>query len=254
MKTLCSFIALLLLSVSVQLFAQPKYTMKWTFSDTTFVGAQAEAKWTKYCQELADYDVCLSLPEGYSSVDMRGRNDIALNINPLSPDRPATETARIGLETENGDALLLYPFIFYGNPIGLLRNAHCIGYEIREILKDENADVIPYVTIISEDDMSRYANADTVIVYDLKFASPVFGYYRDGVGVYLRKANHPALNLKIALSQNALKDKKKYIQLLLDNINYGNNPVEELVEAENCTKGLKDYIQFPKSEQSDTPN
>lgn len=249
MKAIKLLTIITILSASVQMNAtEPTVTMKWTFSDTTFVGAQTEAKWAKYCQELADYDVYLLLPEGFSSVDMRGRDDIAANINPAfnAGGKLATETARIGLENENSEALMLYPFIFYGNSEWLLRNAHCISEEIRGSLKDENVDVMPYINIISKEDMSQYANADTVITYDIKFASPVFGCYRDGVGVYLRKANHPALNLKIALSKEALKDKEKYLRILFDNIRYGNNPAKELIEAEERTKALTDYIQLPK--------
>ena len=82
-------------------------------------------------------------------------------------------------------------------------------------------------------DLPQYANADTAVVYTLEFdyLNP-FINYRHCVGVYLRKYGHPALLLKIALTDEGLKNKDKYIRQLLDNVRYGDeiNPIIELQE------------------------
>lgn len=83
--------------------------------------------------------------------------------------------------------------------------------------------------------MSEYAGADTVAIFDLPLTKSFLSQYPNCVGVYLRKKNYPAMNLKIALTDEAFENKEKYIKLLLDNISYGDHPAEYLVRSEEIT-------------------
>ena len=207
-----------------------------TFGDTTFVGADEDAKMNKYISELKEFDVDIKAPDGFRSIDMRSRrgfkSSIGLTVN------------SVGLENETCDAVILWPQLMGLGQEGLLRNGRYIEGDIRAHSGDRELDITPLIDVIYDKDMSEYANADTVVIYEYEFDAPFIGRYEHAVGVYLRKYAHPALLFKIALTDEGLKHKDEYIKTVLDNVNYGNTPAAGFVEAERESAGKID-LAFP---------
>ncbi len=215
-----------------------------TFSDTAIIGAQPDIRLARYIKELKDFNIDIKVPKGYRSIDMRGRNDIMTNIKDGKyVVSPVMDHIMVSLESENNDAVMCFPNIIYGDSANVIRMASNIAFEIRQYYNkngddtfgNDTMDVTPYVKVIAQDDMSMYAEADTVMVYDLKLQNAFLNQYPYMLGVYLRKKCFPALALKIALTDESYKEKDKYLQLLLDNISYGDKPAEYLVRAEELT-------------------
>lgn len=206
------------------------------FKDTTFVGADEEARMNKYISELKKFDIDIKAPAGFKSIDMRNRegfkSSIGWTANP------------VGLENETHDAVILWPQLMGLGSEGLLRNGRYIEGDLRAHSGDRELDVRSLIDVIHDKDMSEYANADTVVIYDYEFDEPFIGLYEHAVGVYLRKYAHPALLFKIALTDEGLKHKDEYIKTVLNNVNYGNNPAAGFEETERKSAGKKD-LAFP---------
>ena len=207
-----------------------------TFRDTTFVGSDEEAKMNKYISELKKFDIDIKAPGGFKSIDMRSREGFKSS--------PGWTVNPVGLENETRDAVILWPQLMGLDQEGLLRNGRYIEGDLRAHCGDRELDVRPLIDVIYDKDMSEYANADTVVIYDYEFDPPFIGQYEHAVGVYLRKYAHPALLFKIALTDEGLKHKDEYIKTVLDNVNYGNSPAAGFVEAERESAGKND-LAFP---------
>lgn len=229
------------------------FSRHYTFSDTTIAGAQPDVRLTRYQKELKNLDISISAPEGFHSIDMRGRKRISENMrNSQYRVTPTIDIIEVGLESDNNDAVFCFPYIMYGDSAGVIRKAKEIAMELRQYFNHEDSstfanrsmDIKPFVRVIADEDMSKYANADTAMVYDIKLKNAFLDQYPYMVGVYLRKKSYPALTMKVALTEDSYKDKDKYVQLLLDNIKYGNNPAEYLIKAEELTaaRGWKDSL------------
>ena len=206
------------------------------FNDTTFVGADEDARLNKYISELKKFDFDIRVPEGFKTIDMRGRSGFE--------SEPGMVIYPVGLENDAQDAVILWPGLMGLGKEGLLRNGQHIEGDLRVHSKNMQLDVRPLIEVITDRDMSEYANADTVVIYDYDFGAPFLGRYEHAVGVYLRKYAHPALLFKLALTDEGLKHKDEYIKTLLDNIKYGSSPAEGFVDAEKVSADKSD-LAFP---------
>lgn len=224
---------LVLFTIAVSLIGNAQTDIKDIFELDNFFSSSsnADTKADVYIKKLSDFDIDLSIPTDFIPLDMRGRSSV---IKYFFPTANAIVPNPIGFESPDNKALFLYPFIFNKSGTGLLRNGEYIENELRANAKDINLDVRPLINIIAQDDMSLYANADTVVIYemDLVLNNYYFGGYNNCIGIYLRKFGHPSLLSKIILTDEAFKEKEKYIRLFFENINYGENPKQELIEAE----------------------
>lgn len=214
-----------------------------SLSDTTFVGADADARLDKYITELKAVDIDIKAPDGFRSIDMRRRTGFR--------SYPGITVNCIGLENTEREAVILWPQLMYFNANSLLRNDHNIEGDLRMSHGDIDLDVRPLIEVISEKDMSRYANADTVVIYEYtlcngfsKTPQPFLDSYGHAVGVYLRKYGHPDLLFKIALTDEGLKHKDDYIRMLLDNVRFGDSPRKDLAEGEQET-ARRTILNFP---------
>lgn len=222
---------------------------RYSLSDTTFRGAEPELRYDKYRRELKDYDIELTMPEGFTSIDMRGRN-FGL-IPSLCPSMFIDKIYPVGLESDDNEAVFLYPTILFDADWQTLQNGYYIENELRAVHKDIDLDVRPLVDVYSLDDMSIYADADTVAIYLLDFPMPFLDRYWHCIGVYLRKYGHPAMLMKIALNDAGLENKEEYLRKLLSTVKYGSNPVPTLVERERNLNGRKD-LDFPTKKRMNT--
>ena len=182
-----------------------------------------------YIDDLGYYDVKITVPASFSIADPRAVNDIYYNINPDWKEtgfvsRMNNRPAAI-LEANNEEAAFIYPIVTqkagrsYLMP--KLQTACNIELDLRISQNNMQLDVNPMVDIISKDDMSVYSGADTVAVYELEFKKKLFDRYSRCIGIYLRKAAHPAMLLRIALTDESYPQKDDYIRLL--NKHYANN-------------------------------
>lgn len=196
-----------------------------------------------YSTELASYDVVIKQPESFRNLDMRQR--IMLNYNMYgSTSANIGDIYNVGLESDNQQAVLLYPeqhLEFVGPRVKSSTDAERI---LRQNLKNDSLDVRPLVNIITQEDMSQYSNADTVMIYEFDFQNPFLSHYNHCAGVYMRKYGHPALNFMIALDDAGYRNKTYYIEVLFENVRYGNARVEKMIEIEARDAAIKDF-DFP---------
>lgn len=225
-----------------------------TFSDTTIYGATPEVRLARYIKELKDFDVNITVPDNYHSADIKAGTNMMNYIRTAQyKEKPIADMIMVAIESDSNDAVFCFPNIFYGDSAYVTRSANSIGTEIRQWLNidpdnafaNKDLDVSQFVEVITKDDMSEYADADTVMVYGIELKKKVLDKYKFLIGVYLRKKCYPALPLKIVLTEKSYADRDKYIRLLLDNISYGDNPAEYLIRSEELTGklGWKDWYQ-----------
>lgn len=207
-------------------------------------GTDSDKRMKLYCAELAEYDLTVGIPEGFHSIDMRGHQYINENISKSwsTSGISISEFPAVAIEADNNEAVFLYPMCLLPREHGekeftpmsqMVKTGSLIESELRYNRNNPDLDIRPLIRIISGENMSDYAGADTAVVYDLTFRRPFLDQYSHCIGIYLRKYGHTSLLLKIVLSKEGLKNKDKYMRLLLDNIAYGNNPHPDLVKCEN---------------------
>lgn len=185
---------------------------------------------SEYQRDANDVDVHIDKPDGFnclSDTSSEIRNPLTLDVNPeFRIPGCGHHYPTIGwiysaiFESDNKDALLMYPGLFkYLAPLD-----HLIEQEIQASNSDHGLDVRPYLTTIAKEDMTQYANADTVIIYEFDIkGKPVLGKYNHCIGIYTRKYAHPSLGLKIVTDSIGPAKKDEYIKTMLKSVRYGND-------------------------------
>ena len=199
----------------------------------------------QYSNDLGTLDITFTKPEGFSSVKLD--NYFGLQYYKQWPGK--ADIANWGysmiLESNDNQGALLYPIIVADKPI------ITFGEQMESELKHMNPgtkDITPLLTFVAEDDMSRYANADTAVIYSFDVEGPVLGKYPHVIGILLRKYAHQTLFLKIALSDDGLENKDVFIKALLGSLKYGNSNSDKLVERERVIAPDCD-LKFPHPQQ-----
>lgn len=208
-----------------------------------------------YVELLRQHDVFITLPQNYTPVNIRGLSDVKISIGSgienLSIDCMPTDIEAI-VEDDSCRVAICYPqvrIIFPGESgphyTWSTHGSRGIESDLRMVYDNMNLDVRDKINIIAEEDMSRYANADTVAFYEFNMPGHNFmDNYTKGIGIYLRKKNHPSMLLRVMYNQNSLREKDRLIREALDNIRYGDNPSEYFVELEKKSSGQSDF-SFP---------
>lgn len=208
-----------------------------------------------YVELLRQHDVFITLPQNYTPVNIRGISDVKSSIGSgresISIDCMPTDIEAI-VEDDSCRVAICYPqirIIFPGESephyTWSVHGSRGIESDLRMIYNNMNLDVRDKVNIIAEEDMTRYANADTVAFYEFNMPGHNFmDNYTKGIGIYLRKKNHPSLLLRVMYNQNSVRDKDRFIREALDNIRYGDNPSEYFVDFEKKSSGQSDF-SFP---------
>lgn len=81
-------------------------------------------------------------------------------------------------------------------------------------------DSTKYVSVIAQDDMTDYFNADTVIIFKVSLPKPYRGVYSECIGINTIKEGYPSAMMKILLREEGKKKEEEYMQLLFKNIRY----------------------------------
>lgn len=80
--------------------------------------------------------------------------------------------------------------------------------------------------------LSKAFNADSVKLATIPMDKPYKGKYTQCLGVYLYKAAHTPVYLKVLLAPGAQKEAGKYVDLLAKNVRYGNSKKEVQFERD----------------------
>lgn len=197
----------------------------------------AERNFEIYRDALQRVDVTIRCPETYTAVpiEVEGRREFFRNIGYYRCDMPTVRYV-VGFESSDGNAVMLYPSTWLTEGLtddayrlgaaSLEGEAVSIGAELRTAYRNADLDIVPLVEVIANDDMSQYANADTVAFYQFSLDKVGINYMDKNnhcVGVYLRKIGHPALLLKLMLNDEGYQNKDKYLRDMLGSVHYGDN-------------------------------
>ncbi|MCH5216259.1 MAG: hypothetical protein J1F10_04910 [Muribaculaceae bacterium] len=199
----------------------------------------------EYAKDLSTLDIKFTMPDGFKPVKL----DDYFGLQYYKPWPGRADVANWGysmiLESNDEQGALLYPIIVPDKPI------ITFGDQMESELRHMNPgtkDITPLLTFVTEDDMSGYANADTAVIYSFDIKGPVLGKYSHIIGILLRKYAHQSMFLKIALSDEGLKNKDEYIKALLGSLKYGNYNSEKMVERERVIAPDCD-LKFPHPQQ-----
>ncbi len=199
---------------------QPKATLIGV--DKLPESATPEDKFCAYSNQLKEVDVYLKKPEGYKSIPMDAQCRLFFFTSIANP----SAYYQIGLQSSDGKAMMLFPMVLMNFGVQSLQQGRDIESDLRIYNSDRNLDINPMIEVISNKDMSRFANADTAVIYSFELSEPYVPFmerYNHCVGVYLRKYGHPALLLKLVLDDEGYKDKDAYLSELLSSVRYGDN-------------------------------
>ena len=204
-----------------------------------------------YVEFLKQHDVYITMSQGYSPTSIRGISDVKQSLGQgeelLNIDCNPIDIGAI-VEEDSCRVAICYPQMIanFTTPFYMwdVHGSRWIESDLRMIHNDMHLDVRPMVKIIAEEDMSQYANADTAAIYEFDLHHSFMDNYSRGVGIYLRKKNHPAMLLRLMFNYRSFQDKDKYIRQALDNIRFGDNPSETFVELEKKKIGKSDFA-FP---------
>lgn len=200
---------------------------------------------TEYANDLNEYDTKISIPDNFEPVDLRA-SSFYINSSPCFPNTPQS-IYPLGLQNLDKSVMMLFPTLYFDMGNETLRRGTEIEKEIRADFKECDLDINPYVSIYNVKGKKDFANADTIAIYEIspKNCSALYAdTYPYCVGIYLRKADHPALLLKLLLNNDTYKDKEEYIRLFLDNVKYGKTATR-LTMIEQQLKGHYTDLGFP---------
>ncbi|MCH5216255.1 MAG: hypothetical protein J1F10_04890 [Muribaculaceae bacterium] len=199
--------------------------------------------YNEYSSTLSDLDVRIEVPSGFHVMDMRDRENFYLYVN---PEYKIDITYPFALESGEENVAILFPSIDIASGKQIIRRGNIIEDEIRGCYGDPEIDVTSLVSVTVNRDSFKYANADTIAVYKLESNTDRLfaGKYNHYLGVYFRKYGHPALLLKILMTDEGYQKKEDYLLMLYRIINYGVKPTEELLLQEMRLNYIND-LKFP---------
>lgn len=190
-------------------------------------------------------DVYMTEPAGFHEVDDDNLALLVINKD-YKPADALIESGRVAalhpvtLEADNKECVLLYPMVSATIPW----LTHTPERELRAAAGDGKKDVSGSVRKIELDDMSQYCNADVAYVYEMKLPEPYMGKYSNSIGVCLRKYAHPALLMRVVMTDEGMKNKDEYLRALLGSVRYGDAVSEEGVKMERAAR--EDSLRIAK--------
>lgn len=194
-----------------------------------FLGEAQEERLPKYNfkslqAQLKEADVNITVPKGYeerpmvwSMIEMNPRNTGRMNRGSYG-GWPFYAT----MQSKDGKCMFIYPQIFKE----WTSAPAFITYEVNNFFGSEDVDVSKYVTVLTGAESKKMGNADVAVLYKTRSLAPFYGQYHYFMNIYLRKANHPFLMFKIAMTSESCMDVDKYIKELMAHIKYGDNVLE----------------------------
>lgn len=225
MKRSFSLSFVLIAFINLLSFPSEPVTGMFSLMFCEYKGDQIEERTKQYFDELKTCGVTIDIPKGFHPIDLNGIYFLKKNISDkwMSDGEAIQYNIAAALENDDRDVSFLFPMVSLLIPE--LKCDDVIAEELRNNAYDMSLDILPLIKII--DGKKQKNDADTIIIYNYDFKKPFLDRYNHCVGVYLSKATYPALLLRIALTDKSFADREKYIRLLVDNINYVENPDSE---------------------------
>lgn len=194
----------------------------------------ALADFNNFYPSFKDKDITINPPEGFHEVvNSSGFGFVAMFVNPrfMFSEENMEKSYNISLhpavfESEDGNALLLYPWL------GSLDYSTLPPHELKLVAEDENFDTRNRIRKIFGKDMSQYCNADTAYVYSFDLGEPFRGKFSHCIGIVLRKYAHDAMAMKVLTTDEGKPNAEKYMRTLLNSIRYGDTQTKEGIRQE----------------------
>lgn len=155
-----------------------------------------------------------------------------------------TMPSRYAFASKDGEAAYLIPWTFLNKDEIVVKQGRYVEREIRAGAGNTKLNVTPLITVLTGEEAAKYSNADTVVLYNIQLRKQAMGKYDRCVGIYLRKYGHPAMLLKVLLTNTAYKNKDKYINNLIKAVRYGDSPSAEMLTQELRAATTQD-LKFP---------
>ncbi|MCM1504586.1 MAG: hypothetical protein NC127_05270 [Muribaculum sp.] len=189
-----------------------------------------------------DFDFKVSLPDTFSPVDTMDCTSFTINpdfsvCESIVPDSRISCIHGQVFESGNMECVFMSPYMTWS--IGSLKTQ--ITSELRSAMADCELDTEDYIRVISGIDMSKYANADTMYIYEMELPAPYLGRYKHCIGIHLRKYAHPLAMMKILLTDDGLSRKEEYVDSILSGIQFGDSISDEGLKMEELLKGYQRY-------------
>lgn len=224
-----------------------------TLFDANIAEGDPEELFNSYSNELSELDIIVSKPDSYRSVRMG-----AESRNCFFRDNGDGIFYCVGLQSHDDNAVILLPTMFLNFGVQSLQQAYHIENELRRYNCNDTLDINPLIEIVAQNDMSKFSNADTAVVYSFDLDSPYIPYmnrYNHCVGVYLRKYGHPSMMVKLLLNDEGLKDKERYMRQMLDGIHFGDmttplTPYEKTISSNDLEFPAKKSYNKPSPDRS----
>lgn len=193
-------------------------------------------------------DVYITRPHGFNRAVKVTSFEYLLSIN---PDYQPSNAIREGERRISMPAVLLFSddeesVIFYEglDIISPAINRKWVTEEIQVALGDETVDVSDSIKVLSrKEDMAGYANADSAYIYRLTLPQPYLNKYRHCLGVNLCKYAHPAIRVRILMTDNGLGKADEHLSELMKTIRYGNEVPEEGIIREKNWRDMQKHIE-----------
>ena len=193
-------------------------------------------------------DVCITWPQGFNLAVKVTSFEYLLSIN---PDYQPSNAIREGERRISMPSVLLFSddeesVIFYEglDIISPAINRKWVTEEIQVALGDETVDVSDSIKVLSnKEDMPGYVNADSAYIYRLTLPQPYLNKYRHCLGVNICKYAHPAIRVRILMTDNGLEKSDKNLSELMNTIRYGNKVPEEGVIREKNWRDMQKHIE-----------
>lgn len=207
---------------------------------------QNDTYMTDYAATLDSLDITVNVPDSFSLVpaeEMKRPSLFSPNPDFVTKYFHCVDGWSVTgpvLESAAKDALFVYPILIdCESPIRKMESELIVAHQ------NDDLDITPLITHIAGKDAQVMSNADEVFFYDYDMSKPILGKYNHVVGIVLIKKGHYPLGLKIIMDDDGLKKKEEYVKLLLNNVTYGDKPLEECLEKERNNLLNSTPVKFP---------
>lgn len=176
-----------------------------------------------YRKYLENLDIYMIPPDGFVMSGGKIASPVLLCTN--SHFKPSGVNGYIGslytppYRNADKDAVLLYPLIIEVEDVVIEEKARI---ELIAANSNDDFDCTDLIRHIDDTANLRQTNADEVYMFEYNLPDPFEGEYRHCIGLWLRKDNHYAVQIKLLLNDEGEKKKNEYIQKVLKSIRFGN--------------------------------
>ena len=175
-----------------------------------------------YRKYLENLDIYMIPPDGFVMSGGATVSPVLLCTN--SHFKPSGVNGYIGglytppYRNADNDAVLLYPLIIEVEDAVIEEKARI---ELIAANSNDDFDCTDLIRRIDDAATLSQTNADEVHMFEYDLPDPFEGEYRHCIGIWLRKEDHYAVQIKLLVNDEGEKKKNEYIQKVLKSIRFG---------------------------------